>query len=41
PSIAFLDDLEKWCLVLFLEKLPDDSNEFLPTVKVAGSFKIS
>lgn len=23
PSIGFLDQLDRWCLVLFLEKLPD------------------
>ena len=25
PSIGFLDQLDRWCLVLFLEKLPDPS----------------
>jgi RES domain-containing protein len=41
PSIAFLDTLEKWCLVLFLEKLPANPHEFLPSVVLDGSFQIS
>jgi RES domain-containing protein len=40
PSMAFLDDLEQWCLVLFLEKLPSDVREFLPTVRTDGTFRI-
>jgi RES domain-containing protein len=40
PSIAFLDDLKKWCLVLFLEKLPKDRRKFLTGAKVEGTFKI-
>jgi len=38
PSMAFLDDLDRWCLVLFLEKLPADPTEFLPSVRPAGVF---
>ncbi len=34
PSMAFLDNLEQWCLVLFLEKLPTDVREFLPNVTI-------
>lgn len=41
PSVAFLDDLDQWCLVLFLEKLPDDSRQFLPTVAEDGYFEIA
>ncbi len=41
PSIAFLDNLEQWCLVLFLEKLPPDTRTFLPTVEVDGFFQVS
>jgi RES domain-containing protein len=41
PSIAFLDDLKKWCLVLFLEKLPEDPRKFLQSAKAEGTFKIS
>ena len=40
PSMAFLDDLEQWCLVLFLEKLPADVREFLPHVITDGTFRI-
>ncbi|WP_309742866.1 hypothetical protein [Chamaesiphon sp. OTE_20_metabat_361] len=32
PSMAFLEDIEQWCLVLFLAKLPADMREFLPNV---------
>jgi RES domain-containing protein len=40
PSMAFLDDLEQWCLVLFLEKLPSDVRDFLPNVTTDGTFRI-
>jgi hypothetical protein len=38
--MAFLDDLDEWCLVLFLEKLPRDVREFLPSVLPDGTFAI-
>lgn len=41
PSIAFLDDLKQWCLVLFLEKLPADPHQFLLSVESDGNFEIS
>lgn len=41
PSVAFLDDLEQWCLLLFLEKLPSDIRQFLPDVVEDGYFEIS
>lgn len=41
PSIAFLDNLEQWCLVVFLEKLPSDTRKFLPAVEPDGFFQIS
>jgi len=41
PSIAFLDNLEQWCLVLFLEKLLPDTRKFLPSVEADGFFQIS
>lgn len=41
PSMAFLDNLEQWCLVLFLEHLPADSSTFLPAVTDDGFFQIS
>jgi RES domain len=40
PSMAFLDNLEQWCLVLFLEKLPPDVREFLPSVNTDGTFML-
>jgi hypothetical protein len=40
PSVAFLDDATCWNLVLFLEKLPGDPNEFV-TVTPAGTFRIT
>lgn len=29
PSMAFLDDLTRWVLVVFLDKLPTDSTQFV------------
>ncbi len=40
PSMAFLDDLEQWCLVIFLEKLSANVRDFLPKVKTDGTFRI-
>jgi RES domain-containing protein len=40
PSVAFLDDMEQWCLVLFLEKLPPNPYIFLPSVRPDGYFQI-
>ena len=40
PSMAFLDNLEQWVLVIFLEKLGDDSRQFLPQVKTFGYLNI-
>lgn len=37
PSIGFLDQ-EKWTLIVFLEKLPADTRNFLPTVMEEGVF---
>ena len=39
-TLAFLDDLKKWCLVLFLEKLPEDRRKFMTGAKVDGTFKM-
>ncbi len=41
PSIAFLDNLEQWCLVLFLEKFLPEPRIFLPSVESDGFFQIS
>lgn len=40
PSAAFLDQLDKWILVVFLEKLPNDTRRFLPSVMEDGEFII-
>jgi RES domain-containing protein len=39
PSMAFLDDLEQWCLVIFLEKLSANVHVFLPNVTTDGTFR--
>lgn len=41
PSMAFLDRMDKWVLVVFLEKLPMDKPlEFLPKVEDYGYFNL-
>lgn len=37
PSVAMLDTLDRWNLVLFLEKLPADPRLFIAGVRRAGS----
>ena len=39
PSVAFLDQLDRWVLVLFLEKLPADPRTFIPVVREAGPLR--
>lgn len=39
PSLGFLDDLERWCLVVFLEKLPPDPRSFIPSVTPCGPLR--
>lgn len=41
PSIAFLDDPGKWCLVVFLEKLGPKLKTVFMNKKVYGSFKVT
>jgi len=41
PSIAFLDRLDQWVLVIFLEKLGDTVQETLHSVGEAGSFSLA
>lgn len=36
PSLAFPDDLDRWCLVLFLEKLPEEMSAFVMSITPAG-----
>ncbi len=40
PSMVFLDDLSKWCLVIFLENLPKNSDKFLPNAQKQGHIGI-
>jgi RES domain-containing protein len=39
PSLGFLDDLERWCLVAFLEKLPLDPRSFISSVTPCGPLR--
>ena len=41
PSVAFLDDRDRWNLVLFLEKLPTNPNEFIRSVQARGTFTVA
>lgn len=40
PSVAFLDDLTRWSLVIFLEKLPDDPRKFVLDVTDVGFIRV-
>jgi RES domain-containing protein len=40
PSMVFLDDLDRWTGVLFLEKLPGDPRAFVTAVEDAGGFRL-
>ena len=39
PPIGMLDQPERWCLVLFLEKLPDDPRRFVTDVTTTGPLR--
>jgi RES domain-containing protein len=39
PSLGFLDDLERWCLVVFLEKLSPDPLDFIASVTPRGPLR--
>jgi RES domain-containing protein len=41
PSMAFLDQLDQWVLVVFLEKISGDIHRFLPSVEQDGSFAVT
>lgn len=41
PSAAFLDQLNKWVLAVFLEKLPENPRSFLSSVVEDGQFTIN
>jgi hypothetical protein len=38
--MVFLDDLSKWCLVIFLENLPKNAIDFLPKAQKHGHIEI-
>ena len=40
PSIAFLDDPQRWNLVVFLDKAPRDHKVWIRSVRRAGSFEV-
>jgi RES domain-containing protein len=40
PSVAFLDDPERWVAMLFLEKLPPDPRQFIRAVEALGTFHL-
>jgi hypothetical protein len=40
PSVGFLDQLDRWCLVLFLEKLSDTSS-FIHDATESGRLRLS
>lgn len=39
PSAAALDDLTRWCLVLFLEKMQPDPKNFFKAAQYEGPFR--
>lgn len=39
PSLAFLDDLQRWCLVVYLEKFPPDPMSFITSVTPCGPLR--
>lgn len=39
PPMSFLDQLDRWCLVLFLEKLPADWTTFISDVTLIGALR--
>ena len=39
PSVAFLDQLDRWVLVLFLDKLPADPGSFIAAVEEVGPLR--
>jgi RES domain-containing protein len=39
PSMAFLDQLDRWVLAVFLEKLPADVSQFVRSVDVEGPLR--
>jgi hypothetical protein len=41
PSLAFLDNLEPWGLVFFVENLPANPSIVLPAVMDDGSFQVA
>lgn len=39
PSVGFLDNLARWCMVVFLEKLPSDPATFVVSVTSGESLR--
>lgn len=40
PSADFMDDLSKWCLVIFLEKLKAERSDYFKAIRSDGYFQI-
>jgi RES domain-containing protein len=40
PSVAFLDAIERWCLVVFLEKVSHDPKQWITDVATHGTMSI-
>ncbi|MBI4491166.1 MAG: RES family NAD+ phosphorylase [Chloroflexi bacterium] len=40
PLMAFLDHLDRWVMVLFLEKLPPEPRRFIPSMTVEGRLRV-
>ena len=41
PSMCFLDDVSRWCMVLFLEKLPPDPHDYVRAVDDWGELHLT
>lgn len=41
PSMCFLDDVSRWCMVLFLEKLSPDPRDYVKAVDDWGELHLT
>lgn len=39
PSAPFIDQLDRWCLVVFLDKLPAQPTDFISSVTIEGPLR--
>ena len=40
PTVAFLDDPSRWVMVLFLDMLPGEAEQYISSVEPAGTFRV-